>query len=1108
MTQMANNNVSGAQQILDAIQRDELENVGESINAADSYLLRSGDKPSFYDDFIERTISDLKTTINGCVKSRNNDKKKDDLKKYKEGYINEIVQNANDVVWKSGKENPTITLTVSKEDKKNTEDKEDKKYTVECTYPDAGFTLQNIYGFCTRGNSDKKSENGQEGMYGIGIKSLLCFVDELHISSNIQIDIISSEKMLDTASIEKNKEFNNTTSLRFSFSKMEENRKHAGFNTQKLVGFIDKFYEIDNIGLEKLNPYLINGKDEQMIFDVRSLFFTELRGNDRTCSNSIKSVVFKKVDSSDEIRITSKEAIIDTNDNTIIKIVEIDNCYKYLLFHFKEEQISLAYKYDAESLENDRLYSTYFIGTYNNTTPILDYNISALINTTAINSSRSGLERENEKPPEILKKIRECGQKSIQILCQLINNNNVYVDILCQLLYANKSNYINKDDTLIPQGIFESNIQCVEESISSWLLNGKKYILKEEDGVESEKVTINRPPNSDENNITSLYNTYKKYMFKEEDVILYKLDGYKELSNEYKELSSGIKNLSSSFFDETTWISALCLPFFNSVKDLIVKRIGGTDFTTIHTFLNSAENDDRTLLKQLIARYRINECFDFMGNYSDKNIGNWIFNKDDINDNEFKEKSNEYEQTYGNLKKLVQSHINESPYYWSNNWNASHNWWYDSYENKGFSGETIYEKEIILLLDMLCKKYLYIGYNSNNEISFVTNQLNHREENICLHNRVRSTSIWDGKFKYFSLDILNRVMCTFDGFEKARAYIDKYNNSYSSESHFRINYLKECNIKKLSYQELDGIFKWLAVYDSVNKAIRLVIRNIEEIPPYNNSDLINFTRKFIGDVNIQINKINPITNGRKFIGFITNRSGKNEINIKWSASDEFKNISFDVNQEENTKEKHLFIYTNYDSEQDTMAKVLEHLNYGEELCNYIKNYIQTGNITELTSREFNKFIKQKRLTFDYPFTYEECQSQEIDKNISMENIYTILSGEMSYDDHCPICNTIPTLNIMETDMNNLKKRNCLVAMLLAKYKEKSIYVKIICCKSCFDRYKKTLTSAEIKDVEETDIKILILKEKISSSIRSRNITNEILLSPDNWKLIRNFNGID
>ena len=97
---------------------------------------------------------------------RNNPKKKDDLKKYKEGYFNEIIQNANDIVLYSGIENPTIEIECKKAD---------NIYEIICSYPDKGFSLKDIYGFCSRGNSNKSSESGQEGMYGIGIKSLFCF---------------------------------------------------------------------------------------------------------------------------------------------------------------------------------------------------------------------------------------------------------------------------------------------------------------------------------------------------------------------------------------------------------------------------------------------------------------------------------------------------------------------------------------------------------------------------------------------------------------------------------------------------------------------------------------------------------------------------------------------------------------------------------------------------------------------------------------------------------------------------------------------------------------------------------------------------------------------
>ena len=79
-----------AQNIIDAIQREEQnDEIKGLIEKADQYLLEENrDEPVFFKAFIKKTISDLRTTVNGCIKSRNNEKKKDDLKKYKEGYVN------------------------------------------------------------------------------------------------------------------------------------------------------------------------------------------------------------------------------------------------------------------------------------------------------------------------------------------------------------------------------------------------------------------------------------------------------------------------------------------------------------------------------------------------------------------------------------------------------------------------------------------------------------------------------------------------------------------------------------------------------------------------------------------------------------------------------------------------------------------------------------------------------------------------------------------------------------------------------------------------------------------------------------------------------------
>lgn len=1106
-----------AQKILDAIQREEIDDkVRKLIDNANDYLLNDKEKPDYYDAFIEKTVGDLKTTVNGCVKSRNNEKKKDDLKKYKEGYFNEIVQNANDVVWKTEINNPEIVVEVSKND---------NEYYVKCSYPDKGFTLENIYGFCTRGNSDKKSDNGQEGMYGIGIKSLLCFVDELHISSNIKIDITSTVKKLDTVKIVKNEERNaESTFLSFKFTNGD---KHAGFNTGKLIKFID--WIVSEQREENIEKFLLNGEDNQIVFDVRSLFFTELRGKDRKSNNSIKKIIFRKAEDIPErdIVIESEEKIIpfDDQNNKIVKKVSILG-KTYVLIHYQEDQISIAYEYNVnvDSIKGDRLYSTYFIGTYSNKQPMLDKEMGCLVNTTAINSSRSGLERENEKEPEVLSLIKDKGKDSINILCNLISTDiderkKIYIDILCRLLYLFRDLQSNDNEEYIPQGVFEASEPIINNCLDKWVFNDKKLVLYIENGIKDEKVIINRPPDSDDANIRNLYATYKSKFYCVEnkettDVVLF------EDKEEYEKLTEGIKILCKYIFEDEknlSWIKGIRLPFIKSIGELIKMRIGGADFSTIMLFLSNIRDEQEKLhIKQLIARYEINKSFNFMGVFSSMNIVNWIFDTVEYADNEYEKICSQYEKNYSALKEVVKKNIFQNQYYYSMHWNASSNWWYESWPRE-FENCTINEQQTLQLLELIHKRYLFVGYNVDNRVKFITNQ----SKNVILQNylvdsygyqreRKRSSTSWDGKFRFFPLDCLSMEMETFQGFRKARSYIDEYNEKITDEK-FKLTSPDSSSIDEIKYADLESIMKWFAIYEKIDEIV-FYVNKIVELPKENKeSDVIRFIKKFIGeDVCVCFNKISVENKGKKFTGFVTNLNPKANTNrisiyIKQSQNSNFIVYTRDNISNNADNDKFLLVYSSVDDEQRIMAEILEHLGYGSEICQYIHNFIQTGNITQLSSKEYKKFISQQKLKYKYPFTYEDYVCKNLEKSLSMNATYTILSGEMSYDEHCPLCNAIPTLNIKEQDLTLLEKRNSLIAMFVAKYKEKDIYIKVLCCKSCFNQYKLTLTSAEIE--EQDNSKILKLTQTISDSMRARNITTEVVLSPDNWEIIRSFNDL-
>ncbi len=1114
-----------ADEIITAIQRgEETEDVRELIEIADKFLLGDTKEiPDFLTPFLERTSNDLKSTINNCVKTRNNPEKKDDLKKYKEGYFNEIIQNANDIVNLTGINNPSVDVTVSKEAVTGGE-----KYSVVCRYPDKGFSLKNIYGFCTKGNSDKNAS--QEGMYGVGIKSLFCFVDEFSIESNIRLSVSSAKSILDTVELSYIESANKsmTTTLSFSFTWLDDEKqnKHAGFNTKKLKAFIDDVYDKK----ENYNRYFFSGNDNELIFDARSLFFTDLRG-ERDYNNSIKEIVVKQ-DENTILTIKSEETVL-LNENALVKKAVVSDEDKYIVIHFPKDEISLAFKCNqGDTIGSDRLYSTYFIGSTDK--GYLGIPTGCLVNTKAINSSRSGLERENEKDPVILGEIMKKGREAIGLLCGLAGNNADVLDVLCQLLSLYSGQAVSDDDVLSPIYIFEKSFDILSKSIANWKFGEKKYILLKEDGVDNEKqiITQNVPENDDKDNLGKLYTFYKEHFFLN-DTIVYGDD-------DYQKLSCGVNNLYKAFFSDTNkyfWISCLPLPFMREIQDLITKRIGGSSFSTILKYLNDEQFDEknRLLAKQLIARYKVNnKYFDFMGNFSRDTIGEWLFMNTDGAKNEvaLQEQYAEYEREYSHTRDLIRDKICNTNYYisGSNSGYGIDRWWYDfvdgHYLFKSFEKNTdICDDDVLLLLKLIHDKILYVGLEFDGDTysgySFYRKKrfINSKDSSIILHNRNnKNPTSWDGSFKCINVNILDYAMKSFDNFVAARKLIDEY-DKWVSEKYTLQEYITKCVISEIALEEISLIFKWLATYDldRVNQGIlgtkyydAFTIRNITFNPEQESeSDLIRFVKKFVDNTFIRVETISTDSRNH-FIGYVTNINNHNGIFIKQKASDSFVKVG----NVGNISKKFLLIYSNFSDEQKVLSEVVSNLNLkcgcDDEVCSYVNNFINTDNVRNVSSELYERFLQKKKLEHIYPFEIDDLIEGDMTNVRTMEDIYAVLSDESSYDNHCPICNQIPTLNIKGNDdsISNLEKRNSLIAMLVAKYRGNPVYVKILCCKSCFEEYKHSLTEATIRDCDGYPYKKLILKNRISTDDRNHDIINEVPISPDNWNLICTENKIE
>ena len=1102
--------------IISAIEREEIDDkVKKYISEADKFLFnidKNTIKPDFIDDFLDKTKNILISTVNGCIKSRNNPKKKDDLKKYKEGYFNEIIQNANDIVLYSGIENPTIEIECKKAD---------NIYEIICSYPDKGFSLKDIYGFCSRGNSNKSSESGQEGMYGIGIKSLFCFATYFCIENNIKIEIDSNEGVLDNIKIDCLNICPQKTKLklRFEYNEGREN-KHAGFNVKKIAKFIDSL--IDN---KDCDEFFYSEKEEEVLFDHRSLMFTELRSN-RTHNNSIKSIKF--IGNENELILNVFEKFYKKDENKVIKISKIKDDMEYIVFHYndpdeEEKSLSIAYAVNREWENlNDRIYATYFVGNYSS---LLEKKTGCLVNTKAINSSRSGLERENEDNPAILQTIKCMGKETVRDLIDIINNDEtsdewkkISSDILCHLIYVYKEQQSEENEEILPNGIFNNKLKELVELFNDnklYLMENKNYIFDSEDDIkdsskidiESEMINKNRPGNSDDNNCKLLYSIYKKkfigiYEDKDTDIIYFNDD-------KFKSLYFGVKKLAEEMFKNrsddknTYWIQCMGMPFIKGAKELIQKRIKGNDFESIMKFISSCKEEERILVKQLIARFEVNNSFDYMGNFSNNNILNWLL-CDKIDDEDFNGICNEYKKFYGELKELFGEEIPSIRCYSSNHPNASPDYWYENFAKNDFDMNSNNEKEIQQFLNILSKDIFKFGYKE----SVIGNCLfiNNHKNNIILRNRKRTTTNWNYKFKYLNVDFLNRIVLDFNRFKLFRESIDKYNEK-QSDDRFKINYLKRCKIKTANLVLIEDMFRWLSNYE---EEVKIDIEELKDIV-WDDTDLIKFAKLFLKDVNIHLQKIDAGNSGKKFIGYITNfNSDYYTIKFKRSASDSFKTINNEkyLENKDRASKADLIIFYSNSNEQIALSEVLKDVceRIGEDLISYIENFINSDNIKQLTVDEYNKYLERAERYYKYPFEYENVQSFIVETNeFKIEDIYTILSGEMSYYDHCPICHDIPTLNI-SNETEGSKKKNILVTIIPALYEGKKIYVKIIACKSCFEEYKVSLTEAEVLKKDKQII--LQLKSNISDSSRNYNFVREIKISPDNWKIIRDFNNIN
>lgn len=1131
------------------------------LKEIDDYLLhpdkrQDDSKKQAVEQLFDDIAQEYERTINNTLKIRNRPSSENILKGYAEGYFNEIIQNANDALLNNdfacNNQPHSITVLASRPNEEN------QNYRVFVVYPDRGFTLADIFGFCTKENSNKSKEKGQVGKFGVGIKSLFAFVDRLAVYSNVQIeatiqDVGNKGKAVDSIKIQAAEQIetdNGTPSTVLYFEFSAERPEQELFHVSKLKTFIDALYQTNNETLFHALGY--GNSSNSILFDANSLLFTDLNQQ----GIGIKKVEFQNengtiasiscTDSISEDTTTTKNQPTVSLSTIQVKVGNETREKNYLVLKNSslkdahKANLSFAFEYD-HPWENTavKVYSTYLIDifpSYQSHSPF-----GYLVNTTSVDVSRSKIDFDfletlsnswNQLLLELIslpekKESSEADQQTYRSYCS---------DVLCQLLSF-------------------CSYQCSDElfkELENLLLFDKLYIApnkggiyfpSHEDQIDFKNETIEKNMPSYVQDAKDMYTVFNNFFL--ENLVVCKDNctpttvscGIRTLAEKYK--NSRIDHTISSGLSPR--LCDLPFPFFCSGKEVITFML--EPHRNKYNF-NNLTVDELKNLQKLLGRFEADPRFDFSGNATGYALSDFLFDrtrKDGLDRN----LSGDLEgmlSNYSELKKFITSQKLQASY----TFNALRS----SYIIVGFpksrsvSCQKADSKVVKQLLSLLeCNSILNLAFFFQ-ENDWIIHSLTETNRKIypCKSDFHRINSYTKDYREAYIIDYLHLNFLrdfeaeSFYDFVSFRSIVDQIqqkaaqmleapcsntaSNWEAVNTSFKKNpfhqYLTMCHIHKANLELLQDIFQWLSSYQN-REILKFQIDQIDLKIPDNSDDIfIQFLNAF-WKKDLKIALIPLTTNRKSFIGFLTNCvTGDYQIYLN-GEKDSFKPLTMDTFSKGSGKDdpRLLVFYSEKTDKQTAMCKVINYFQQHSVLASanisdtakLIENFIGTDNLKQIDHNTFDSYLERPQLAYRYPF--EEVENDdllfiyggnEFDASISYDDLFTVLTSRNNYNHHCPICNHVPTFNINKNiTLKQAEESNTLVAVIPARYQERTVYVKIICCKSCFEEYKVSLTDAVLSD----DLSTLTLSRRISDSFRCTDLTRKIPLSPAMKAILKN-----
>ena len=1070
----------------------------KEISDANAYLMRrEGTKPVWLDGFLDSNRCKLVETI---CRATSVTQGISSLQGYREGYFNEIIQNANDLHC-----GDSIRIIAGERG---------NNLTLECQYDDKGFSLSNIYAFLNREMSDKTDDDSQTGKFGVGIKSFFKFVENLRIESNVLFDFLINRTGSDN-NIVGNTKINPSwsgeqTSLFISF----DPRFESEFNTRKLSALIEYLGGRQNVDVLR---FFLTGTDSEMVFDIRSLIFMHLNGKTK---RSVSNLEFKgrthnvKISCKDVIKVKTVTVAEESWRIGVLQLkVDVDQSIKYEKEYivFSNNNISVAFPVSELSTDNNRMYSTYYLKA-DIKEQLLP--IGMLVDSKYANIHRNDVGDSEEKINEVYDKLRGYMKSLYGFMCSEEVANLACADAVSDVFHNIVARYLMVDRRDYPE-------TPLHEAYYSNSFLPKKYKEKAKTFVieHKRKEAYDSASYQEGDIVKELRENYFEFVEKKNTYDLQELILDSKCIYGVCKVYGLLSDQSNEIPDQNRTIASRITNYFSSVGEYLVYEISKEYREEL--FVSDAEIDSWLLRLQeevgkyfeagmflkLVGRYRLNDAIAYDGSIRHTNLSfkDYLFNGILTSSHGLlsQYQNQFYDEKYFKLKqellqKRYQDYGNKKNSYMIRcirplgksvaGWDGTYDY-YEMSPPQNFH-EKLSEPQLLLERMAIDEKFTGLRLSGTDLKLFET----------------KAKGMWrrDYQFKSYTIDEQQIIQLSCIRDISLDSFVDfinaiKYRCMLTEELRKYIHI--SCREESISTKDIveDVLPVMVESPEGENKRYLLdefapsdveiaeIIENSNNEVPIENAE---FVQKITG---YRVHVYRFVSNSRrKILAYF----GEGKCQVKTDAARKFREVA-----KYSSTDKNVYIfYDNIPNDiQQAVTNVLDEIGVSTKNLELLEGYIHNGNTTKTMSymsRRRNLAKVKKKLLLEW---------NELPEGISSiydtEILYRLLTARGSYDIFCPICSNIP-METFDYGEDTKKKHSRRVILLENENPDTNMevpYIITVACSYCCQRLRSTLIKSEF------DGKNVILTTQIAHGLHEKTRSKQqIELSPVNIEVMKKF----